>query len=413
MKKITMAVLGFGQRGKLYADIALLENQLVELVAVCDRNQDKVSMLIDKYKVKAEMIFNTDTAFFAKGKLADMLVIATLDDAHYPQVIKALDLGYHILLEKPIALKKEQIYEIKNKANKLGLKIAVAHVLRYTPFYQMIKKIIIDGTIGKVATINQTENIGYFHYAHSYVRGNWHKTPESAPIIMAKSVHDLDILCYLVDARVKRLSSFGNLFYFKKENAPPESTENCLDCQVDCPFNAVKFYQANPKWFNLFSQEVDIKAYFKNNNSNYGKCVYKMDNNVADHQVVSLDFENGVSGVFLMTGFSNENHRKLTVHGTLGEIDADMDDGIITVKPYGKGKQVINTKDSIDKISPHAGGDSRFFIDFVKALIDETDFITNINYSVESHVLAFTAEASKNNNGLVHDLTEEWPNYGY
>lgn len=412
MKKLSMAILGFGQRGKLYADIALNESEIITLVSVCDRNDSKVQMIKDKYNVKAEMIFNDEELFFSKGKIADMLLIATLDAAHYKQAMRALDLGYHILLEKPIALNKEQIYEIKNKANNLNLKVAVAHVLRYTPFYQTIKQLIDEEKIGKVATINQTENIGYFHYVHSYVRGNWHKTPESAPIILAKSSHDLDIIRYLVGSRVKSLSSFGNLFYFKKENAPANSTDYCIDCEVDCPFNAVKFYKQNPKWFDLFSQENNIEEYFKNSKSNYGKCVYKMDNNVADHQVVNMEFENGVSGVFLMTGFSNENHRKLTVHGTLGEIDADMDDGLIVLKQYGKDKLIINTKDKIDTISPHAGGDSRLFIDFVRAIQREEDFITNINYSVESHVLAFAAESSKNKNGEVQNLSKEWSNYG-
>lgn len=410
MKKITVSILGFGQRGLVYTETMMKNKDEVELIKVCEVNLLKHKEIKKNYHLKDEDVFRDENLFFQK-KWSDVLIISTMDKDHYHQVLKALDLGYHILLEKPIALHKEEIIHVKDYAKEKGLKIAVAHVLRYTMFYEKIKEIIDSNMIGKIATLQQTENVGYFHYVHSYVRGNWHNSDESSPMILAKSCHDLDIIRYLMGERVQRLSSFGNLFYFKKENAPKNSASHCKDCHVDCPFNAIDFYKKNPRWMKIFSINPDVDEVFKDESLNYGKCVYKMDNNVVDHQVVNLEFEHGATASFTMTAFSNENHRSLRIHGTKGEIDADMDNYIITVKPYGKNKIEIDLRDYTEDFSHHGGGDNRLFMDFIRALRDDKPFITDIKDSVESHLLALDAEFSRVNHGKTIFLSDQWKSF--
>lgn len=411
MKKLTMAVLGFGQRGTVYANAAKDYPDEVELTYVCENNTAKHDMIQKEYNVKKENIYTEYSEFLSKGKIADLLIISTMDPDHYEQTLLALDAGYDILLEKPIALKKKHIYEIKEKANQLNLKIAVAHVLRYTPFYQKLKELIEQGTIGEVATLSQTENVGYLHYAHSFVRGNWHKESLSAPMILAKSCHDLDIIKFLVGQRVQSITSFGNLFYFKKENAPKGSTSHCMDCKVECPFNAVDFYKNNPMWMKFFSLEEDVDKVLSDKELNYGKCVYKMDNDVVDHQIVNMQFENGATSSFVMTAFSYETHRNIKIHGTKGEIEGDLETSLIELKIYGKPIQIINVKNLADDFSYHSGGDKKLFIDFVRAVRDHKPFLTDINHSVESHYLAFDAEKSRLEQGTVQDLRHQWSLY--
>lgn len=403
MKKITVSILGFGQRGLVYAEAIQKYPHEVELVKVCESNTKKHPLIQTMFHLKDEDLFHDEHAFLTQ-KWSDILVISTMDKDHYRQVMRALDLGYDILLEKPIALVREEIIAIRDKANLLGRKIAVAHVLRYTIFYEKLKEIIDQKQIGDLVTIQQTENVGYFHYVHSYVRGNWHNSHDSSPMILAKSCHDLDIIRYLMGKNVKRLSSFGNLFYFKKENAPQGAATHCKDCKVDCPFNAVDFYRKNPRWMKLFTLDDDVDRVFQDEKLNYGKCVYHMDNNVVDHQVVNLEFEHGATASFTMTGFSNENHRSLTLHGTLGEVNADMDNYIITIKPFGKEKVLIDLRTFTNDFSHHGGGDYRLFMDFVRAVRDQKKFITDINDSVESHVLALDAEVSRLNQGQVIEI---------
>jgi len=406
-----MAVLGFGQRGIVFANAAKDFSNEVVLTHVCEKNIAKHHMIEQEYHIKNENIYTEYSKFLSKGKLADFLVISTMDQDHYEHVMRALDVGYHILLEKPIALNKKHIYEIKEKANQMNLKIAVAHVLRYTPFYQKIKELIQHGQIGEIATLSQTENVGFLHYAHSYVRGNWHKESTSSPMILAKSCHDLDIIKYLIGQRVQYLTSFGNLFYFKESNAPEGSATHCIDCKVACPFNALDFYQNNPMWMQFFTLETDAKKVLSNKNLNYGKCVYKMDNDVVDHQIVNMQFENGATSSFVMTAFSNETHRNIKIHGTKGEIEGDLESNIIQLKIYGHDVQTIDVSIFSDDFSYHSGGDKKLFIDFVRGITNHQTFLTDINESVESHFLAFDAELSRHNHGAVQDLRSQWSMY--
>lgn len=411
MRKITMAVLGFGQRGIVFSNVAKSYPDEIKLVAVVEKNTDKYDMIKQAYHLDNQSIFSSYDVFLSKGKLADILIISTLDQDHYDHTMKALDAGYDILLEKPIALSKKHIFEIKEKANQLNRKIAVAHVLRYTHFYKEIKKLIDSDIVGDIATIHQTENVGYLHYAHSFVRGNWHNSLTSSPMILAKSCHDIDIIRYLVGKRVKSLSSFGSLHYFKKANQPKGATSHCIDCKVDCPFNALDFYKQNPDWMAFFTLEKDVLKVFQDKTLNYGRCVYDMDNNVVDHQVLNMNFEDGSTSSFTMTAFSYLTHRQIEIKGTKAEVVGDLEDNLITVMPYGKPIYTIDIKTLTDDFTYHSGGDKNLLIDFIRAVRDNEPFLTDINHAVESHYLAFDAETSRIHDGLVVDTSQSWSDY--
>lgn len=411
IKKMTLAVLGFGQRGVVFSNVAKSYPDEIELVAACEKNTHKHAWIKANYHLNENQIYSDFDTFMNAGKLADILVISTMDQDHHLHALKALEVGYDILLEKPIALSKKDIFEIKDLANKLNRKIAVAHVLRYTHFYNEIKKLIDQGVLGSIATLHQTENVGYLHYAHSFVRGNWHNSNTSSPMILAKSCHDIDIIRYLVGKRVEKISSFGNLHYFKKENMPKNAAKNCIDCKVDCPFNAIQYYEENPSWMAFFSLDTDAKKVLSDRNLNYGRCVYDMDNNVVDHQVLNMQFEDGSSASFTMTAFSYETHRRIEIKGTKAELVGDLEDNLITVMPFGKPPFKIDIKALTDDFSYHSGGDKNLLIDFVRAVRDNTSFLTDINYAVESHYLAFDAETSRLNQGLVIDTSKSWSDY--
>jgi predicted dehydrogenase len=411
MSKISIAILGFGQRGKVFADVSDSVKNDMEFVACCDTNKDKNHDIEKTLNISKDMIFNDYNEFVKAGKLADVLIVSTMDKDHYHHAMNALSLGYHLLLEKPIALTKKEIFNIKEKANLLNLKIAVAHVLRYTVFYEEIKKIIDAGKIGSIMTMHQSENVGYHHFAHSYVRGNWHNSKLSSPMILAKSSHDLDILRFLKQKRVSKISSFGNLSYFKKENMPKNAAKNCIDCKLDCIFNAIDFYKDNPSWMAFFSTETDVEKVLSDRTLDYGKCVYQMDNDVCDQQMLNMEFEDGTTASLTTTAFSKETHRMIEIKGSKGEIVGDLDDNVIHFKPYGKDDEIIHIEKLTNDFSYHSGGDRRLFADFILALKNNTSFNTDINDSLESHYLAFDAERSRLNGGQVVDTTTNWKDY--
>lgn len=406
MEKIRIAILGFGQRGYIYANIIKSHPDEMELAAVCEINPVKKPFIMQMFDIKEEDYYTDYKEMFKKGKIADILVIATMDRDHYEQALTALELGYDLLLEKPIAVEIDHCLAIRDKANALGRKVAVCHVLRYTPFYRKVKEIIDSGRIGKVATLSQTEHIGYYHYAHSYVRGNWRRADASAPMILAKACHDLDIIQWLIGEKCTAINSFGNLFYFKKENAPEGSADYCYKCEIACPYNAIKFYKSHPDWFMIFSLDPDVGKVLSDELVNYGRCVYKSDNDVADHQVVSMVFASGATANLTVTAFSNEIHRGVKVHGTKGEIAGDLEEGRITIKIYGEKPETIDVKAGETDLSGHAGGDVRMLLDFARNVRsgEPQSGLTDINYSIESHRMAFAAEASRLAGGKVIKL---------
>ncbi len=397
----TFSVIGYGQRGIVYAGAAKDKGQLS---AVCDYNPSRLEQARSAFALPQDCLFSNEKDFFAKGKLSDYLFICTPDHTHYNITMQALALGYDILLEKPIARSAAECLEIEKAAERLGRKVIVCHVLRYTPFYQQLKALIEAGTIGRLISIEQTENVGYWHMAHSFVRGNWASEKESNPMILAKCCHDTDILQYLAGSLCKTVSSDGELIHFRPECAPSGAPSRCTDnCPYErkCPYSAKRIYIDNFKkiialgkkhfWPYSVLPDDGIATVEKLTKAikegPYGKCVYAAGNDVVDYQNVQMVFENGVRANLTMTAFSKDLIREIAIRGTHGEIRGIMEKRKIIIKPFiGKNKRVKVRFN----IGGHGGGDSAL----VTALFSKNEQ-TGIKQSVASHLIAFGAEVSR------------------
>lgn len=406
-----LALIGAGQRGMIYSRHAY---QSEEIVAVIEPDVSRRKAAADEFQIPLEKQFASVDEFYRLGKICDAVIISSMDKDHYEQTMKALDLGYDILLEKPISPSPEESLRIQRKANETGRKVIVCHVLRYTNFFAEIKKIIDSNELGKIVTIQHNENIGNFHMAHSFVRGNWRRSDLASPIIMQKSCHDMDILSWLVDSGAKRISSYGSLTYFKEENAPAGSAERCLDCKVaaDCRFDARKAYlPVRGQWPAAVisadqSEEGLLQALAT---SPYGRCVYRMDNDVCDHQVTIIEFKNGVTATFNLSGFTNKMYRTLKIMCEHGEIRGDDSLNVIEVTRFNSNmaepvQQTVIRPATVS--GGHNGGDTGLMNDFLENL-GNADFSSrsSIDMSVESHMMAYAAEEARIT-GTVIDLDE-------
>lgn len=386
--------------------------QSEEIVAVVEPDEGRRKAAADEFRIPPERQFESVDEFYRLGKICDAVIISSMDRDHYAQTMEALNIGYDILLEKPISPSPEECLRIQRKANEKGRKVIVCHVLRYTNFFAEIKKIIDSGELGKIITIQHNENIGNFHMAHSFVRGNWRRSDLASPIIMQKSCHDMDILAWLVDSGAKRISSYGSLAYFKEENAPAGSAERCLDCKVaaDCRFDARKAYlPVRGQWpATVVSADQTEEGLLQAlETSPYGHCVYRMDNDVCDHQVTVIEFKNGVTATFNLSGFTNKMHRTLKIMCEHGEIRGDDYKNIIEVTRFNSnmadaGQQTVIHPAALG--GGHNGGDTGLMNDFLENL-EKADFNSrsSIDMSVESHLMAYAAEEARVN-GTVIDL---------
>lgn len=397
---IKAALIGAGGRGKnVYANYALEHPNEIQFIAVAEPNEHKRNEFAKLHRVSEDMTFESWEKLLDRPKFCDAVFICTQDRMHFEPAMKAIDKGYKLLLEKPMSNNLEECIKIVEASKNLDTSITVAHVLRYTQFYKKLKEIIDLGIIGEVVNINLNENVGYYHYAHSYVRGNWCNSETSSPMILAKSCHDMDILVWLIGKKPLRISSFGSLKYFKEKYAPEGSGERCLDCSVEenCPYSALKIYLTNNDGWpvNIITTDLSMEGRIKAlKEGPYGKCVFRSSNNVVDHQVVNIQFEDEVTAAFTMSGFTNEITRKITVMGTLGEAYGDMEKNEVSVKLFGTGEvQHIKFKSTSDG---HGGGDSGLMKYYTRQLKDDVvEGLTSAEVSLLSHVMAFAAEQSR------------------
>lgn len=408
-----LALIGAGQRGMIYAEYAYYKKNM-EIIAVVEPHEGRRAIAAEKFHIAEENCFTCVDNFFAKGKICDAVILATMDKDHFGHAMSALDCGYDILLEKPISPDPKECMLIGQKSKELGRKIIVCHVLRYTNFFSKLKEIVDSGELGRIVAIQHSENVGNFHIAHSFVRGNWRRSDETSPIIMQKSCHDMDILTWLVGSDAKRIASFGSLRHFKEENAPEGSVERCLQCKAaeKCQYSAVKAYlPVRGEWpATLLGPDQSEAGIMKAlETSPYGRCVYRCDNDVCDHQVTIIEFENGVNVSFTLSGFTNRMCREIKIMCEYGEINACDDGDQIEITRFNSNqveqinKTLIRTA-QVDGF--HGGGDSLLMEDFISNLENgNAESKTTIERSIESHVMAYAAELSRVT-GKVIDLVE-------
>ena len=395
-------LIGAGQRGMVYARYAHQKGH--EIAAVAESDPVRRGIAAAEFSIPAERQFTDGAALLSRERMGEAAIIATMDRDHYNEAIPAMEKGYHLLLEKPISPFPEETLAIEKAAERTGRHITVCHVLRYSPFFREIRKVIDDGKIGRVITIQHNENIGNWHIAHSFVRGNWRRSDLSSPLIMQKSCHDMDLLVWLTGSKCSSVASFGDLAYFRKENAPEGAAERCCDCPLkeSCRFSAYRNYlplAGNWPAAVLTDDQSEEGLREAIRTGPYGRCVYHCDNNVCDHQVTILKFENGVTATFNLSGFTNLMTRTMKIMGEDGEIRASEAENVIEVTRFAGNSMEKNESEIIrpeQSTSGHNGGDSGIVDDFL-SMMEGRDSVsaTEIHESVESHLMACAAEEAR------------------
>ena len=403
-KPVTVMIIGAGGRGRTYARYAEKFPQSMKVVGVADLNPHRRKEMAKKHNIPAENQFGHFNEALSKPKLADAVVIATPDNLHYEPCMKALALGYDVLLEKPVAPTEKECRAILKQAHKYNRIVAVCHVLRYAPYFVALKQVLESGAIGDIVNIQHFEPIRYAHMAHSYVRGNWPLSTKTTPIILAKSCHDLDILRWLIDKPCETIAAEGSLHLFRPENAPKGAPERCTDgCphEAECPYSAIDIYERRKQHLGAFDLPRKDPALIREKlkTTNYGRCVFRCNNDQCDHYVAILKFKDGVTASFTMDAFTPWGGRRTRIMGTKGFIEGDMK--TFTFYDFRSGhKSVWDQKVSEVaeyKGSGHGGGDHLLVRDFVRAVSaqDEKLLSSTIDVSIESHVMGFMAEKSR------------------
>ena len=398
METKRLVVFGLGARGTIYANFAKTYPEKFELVAIIENAPDRIEKAKKEYSAK---VFADYKDFLAEKIPADIVAVATQDEDHKEHAIEVMKAGYDLLLEKPIANNLEDCLAIYNASKEYNRKVIICHVLRYTPFYSTVKKIIDSGKLGEVITIHASESVGYYHQAHSFVRGPWRNKAQSSPMILAKCCHDMDIIRYLMGEECVSVSSYGDLYYFNKDHAPEGATEYCSACpNKDCVYKAQTIYLSEyGRPFSAYfttKEQTDENVLADLKGSQYDKCVFQNDNDVVDHQVTIMQFANGKTACHTMTAFSRLIYRDLKVHGTKAELVGVIEDNEFEIRYFGGGVEKIAVGISMATVGGHAGGDFFMMNSIYKDLNGEkADGVTYLDVSIESHLMSFGAEDSR------------------
>ncbi len=409
---IEAVLVGAGNRGgDVYGAYALDHPDEIRFVAVAEPIRERRERFAKAHSIPPERQYESWEDMLAEGQLAPALVCATMDSQHLAPTVAALEAGYHVLLEKPMATTLADSVRLVQVAERTGRILQICHVLRYTDFFTKVHDIVRSGRLGRVITVEHRENVSYWHMGHSFVRGHWRNSELESPMILAKCCHDFDLLYWILGRKVKRLQSFGSLIHFRPENAPGDVPERCTDgCEFadECPWYAPRLYLGDwTGWpVSTISEDLSLEGRRRALETGpYGRCVYRCDNDVVDHQTVNMELEDGTTVVLFMHGHSHEEGRTMRYDGTRATLIGrfGMIDSRIEIHDHLTGeREVIEPEMSLG----HGGGDEGLMAAFVRAVRNpDAGTLTSARDSLESHLLAFAAERSRVE-GTIIDMGE-------
>ncbi len=420
-KKYYAAVVGYGNRGQVYADYSLDCPDELGIAAVIDPNEFKLSEAAKRYELSKDQLFTSFEDFEKSDIKPDFVINATMDQDHYKTAMQVLRAGYHMLLEKPITANKDELLDISRLAKEKGLNVFICHVLRYTPFYRTIKELINNGEIGEIMSMEMNEHVGISHYLVSYDRGKWNSEGAcGSSFLLAKCCHDLDLICWLNNSSSPdRIASFGHRRQFVPEKAPEGAAEYCHECKYEatCMYSATHEYiEKNTLPFLVWDKlnkpldeitEEEKREFLKTDI--YGKCGYKTGGDIVDRQNLIIDFENGSVANFMLTGGCTEAGRRIHIVGSEGEIEGRLEDNKFIIRRYqrgyasGKSEEIVLDPVNNAKFGGHNGGDFAIMHDLIAYLDGDRSSvsITSIDDSVNGHLCIYAADESRRTNNVV------------
>ncbi len=406
MAAVTAVLIGAGLRGRhTYGRWALQHPDRLRLVALAEPDAERARILAREHGLPAERVFPDWKALLDRPALGDVAIIATGDRLHVAPALAALERGHHVLLEKPIAPTAAECQRVVAAAERAGRALQIGHVLRHTRFYQTVRELVERGELGRLVSMDMRGQVAHWHMTHSYVRGKFRNRAVAAPLLLAKSVHDLDLLAWFADRPAVRVASFGALTLYRRESAPPEAPERCTDgcpVQASCPYDAVRFYLDPPDelaagwpWSDVSPDPSRPARRHALETGPYGRCVYRCDNDVVDHQVVIAEFADGLTASFGLHGHAVHEERALRLTGSRGELRGLLHAGTIEVRRPGS----LEVERREVRASPldHFGGDDGLLDHFTAALARGAwdGLLASGRVALEAHLIGFAAEAAR------------------
>ena len=415
--KLKVVLIGCGDRACVYAHFGVHEFKQMEIVAAVDPDEARRIYVHNQFNVPLDRCYKDISEVLSQGKIADAVINGTMDALHIETSIPFLKQGYDMLLEKPITNNEEELLKLAKTAKEHNCKLMICHVLRFSDFYREIKKTLLSGEVGNIININTTERVGAYHSSVSYLRGKWNSEVKcGSSLLLAKCCHDLDLIAWFNNStRPMMTYSMGGRNFFNRENAPKGCGERCL---VDCPkeikekciYDAEYMYIKNDHlpWYpwqctgkNYQDVTLEEKIESLKTYNPHGKCIYKCDGDLLDHQQVLIKFKDGSTACHTLVLGAMKADRTIHIMGTKGEIEGAASEGKLYIRTFDKDtagykERVVNFNEKKGETGGHFGGDKGIVQDFLSYLSGNKPSIstTVINDSIIGHLMVYDADLS-------------------
>lgn len=404
-QQVRIAAIGLGNRTCKYLHYVKEHQDVAKLVAIVEPDKARLSVIRELFQLPEAVCFNDIESFFASEPQLDACIIGTPDNLHFDLTHRAMDRGWNVLLEKPMAQTADECRSIAKAAEEKGRLVSVCYVLRYHPYFIKMRELSRRPEMGRVLSVSHTEHVGNDRTAHTYVRGPWNVAEMDTTVFLSKCCHDVDFVLWLIGNDVRTVRSYGKENHFTPENAPEGAAPRCLECRHEktCRYSAVDLYVRRKDWIKGFvptageTHEDAVMRALKE--SRYGRCVYACPtNDVLDHQVVELEMHSGIHAEIAMKCPTEEDNRVTRIEFENAVLEGDEE--MITVT-YKDGREPESYDFTWSKgMAFHADADLHIVADFIeKTLHDDVNVRTASSEAVVSHIVCFMAEESRLSDG--------------
>jgi len=310
----------------------------------------------------------------------DWVFIGSWNHVHARQIIAAFEAGKHVFCEKPLATTFEDCVRINEAAARAPeCRFALGLVLRYSPHYSIIRRVLDSGKLGRLISFEFNETLRFNH--GGYIFGDWRRFTEfSGGHVLEKCCHDIDLANWLCDSLPVRVASFGGRDFFVPENAGRVG-EIGPDAQNRLAYRS---WATSPTHLvDPFLGQADI----------------------CDNQVAILEYANGVRATFHTNCNAAIPERRLYICGSHGALRADLVTGRIETAQIGWESKIEVEQDGMT--DGHGGGDDIMAAALTRTLLEEEPPLASLREGICSAVPAFGMDASCRDASIV-DLRPFW-----
>jgi len=348
-KRRRYALVGTGHRGSTMWGRDLLTGwrDSLELVALCDINPLRAERSRNVIGSNAP-IYTSIEETMAEAK-PELVIVTTKDSTHDDIIVAALEGGADVITEKPMTTTADKIRRIRDAEKRTGRTVSVSFNYRFAPTAAKLKRLLLDGAIGTLTSVDFHWYLDTKHGADYFRR--WHAYVEnSGSLFVHKATHHFDLLNWYIGADPDSVSAFG-----VQRNYGPKGPFRGVRCK-GCEFaGQCDFYfdiAADPLLETLYEGPSEFDGYVRD------ACVYREDIDIPDTMSATIRYENDVLVSYSLNTFMPIEGYTIAFNGTLGRIETRLfekqpfevpeADEILVVRNFGKGVERIAV--------PHTGG---------------------------------------------------------